>query len=145
MTPMMHRLLILEHITIKNTCLHSFLTPKKWNITSLHHLADFHFFFILPFLLKEWTKPKYMMFQINTEVKHDDSGGISGLPTLFMVNLTERNSFSTKSWKLVLKSIPHFTACLILLPTFSDYENNTTRVFRLQLTIIPKSVWQYMY
>ena len=37
------------------------------------------------------------MFQINTEVKHGDSGGIIGLPTMFMVNLTKRNSLSTKS------------------------------------------------
>ncbi|CAG2208317.1 CD339 [Mytilus edulis] len=29
-----------------------------------------------------------MMFQINTEVKHGDLGGIIGLPTLFMVNLS---------------------------------------------------------
>ena len=115
MTPMMHRLLTLEHITIKNTSLHSFLIKKKMKHYIPTPSGRFSLFFILPFLLKKWTKPKYMMFQINTEVKHGDSGGIIGLPTMFMVNLTKRNSLSTKSWKLILKSIPHFTACLILL------------------------------
>ncbi|CAG2198806.1 unnamed protein product [Mytilus edulis] len=68
-----------------------------------------------------------MMFQINTEVKHGDSGGIIGLPTLFMTGSNNNKINMTYSGNTSMTSL-------------SKDETNFLRLAHLIIRISPRAV-----